>query len=58
MCIKYIIFYYLAADYDSVYVDAESLEDASAIADAFSHKSGATIVGICPEFILKSWYYE
>jgi hypothetical protein len=55
---KYVIFYYLAFDYDYVYVNAESLEDASAIADAFSHKSGATIVGICPEYLLNTWYHE
>ena len=55
---KYIIFYYLASAYDKVFVDAESLEDASATADAFSRKSGATIVGICPEFLLKTWYHE
>lgn len=55
---KYIIFYYLVFDYDCVYVNAESLKDASAIADAFSRKSGATIVGICPEFLLNTWHYE
>lgn len=33
---KYIIFYYLAFDYDNVRVDAESLSDAISIADAFS----------------------
>lgn len=55
---KYIIFYYLAFDYDYVCVDAESLADASAIADAFSHKSGAIIVGICPEYLLNTWYHE
>lgn len=55
---KYIIFYYLASDYDYVYVNAESLGDASAVADAFSHKSGAIIVGICPEFLLNNWCHE
>lgn len=55
---KYIIFYYLAFDYDNVRVDAESLSDAISIADAFSRKSGATIVGICPEFLLNTWRYE
>lgn len=55
---KYVIFYFLVFDYDSVYVDADSLEDASAIADAFSRKSGVTIVGICPEFLLNTWYHE
>lgn len=55
---KYVIFYCLVSDYDYVYVDAESLEDASATADAFSRKSGATIVGICPEYLLRTWYHE
>lgn len=55
---KYIIFYCLAFDYDNVRVDAESLSDAISIADAFSRKSDATIVGVCPEFLLNSWYHE
>lgn len=49
---KYVIFYYLASGYDKVFVDAESLQDATSIADAFSAKSGAVIVGICPELLL------
>lgn len=52
---KYIIFYYLASGYDKVSVDAESFEDAIAIADAFSTKSGALIVGICPELLLNMY---
>lgn len=55
---KFVIFYYLVSDYDYFYIDAESLEDASAIADAFSRKSSAIIVGICPEFLLNTWYHE
>lgn len=55
---KYVIFYYLASDYEYVYVDAESLEDAFDIADSFSHKFGATIVGICPGYLLNTWYHE
>ena len=55
---KYVIFYCLAFDYDNVLVDAESLSDAVSIANAFSFKSGATIVGICPEFLLNTWYHE
>lgn len=55
---KYVIFYYLAFDYDYVYVNAESLENASVIADAFSRESGATIVGICPEYLLNILYHE
>ena len=55
---KYVIFYCLNSDYESVYVDAESLKDASAIADAFSRKSGATIVAICLEYLLNTWPHE
>lgn len=52
---RYVIFYYLASGYDKVFVDAESLEDASVIADAFSRKSGAVIVGLCPELLLNMY---
>lgn len=55
---KYIIFYHSSLGYDNVRVDAESLSDAISIADAFSRKFGAVIVGICPEFLLDSWYNE
>lgn len=49
---KYVIFYYLASDFDKVLIDADSLQDATVTADFFSRKSGAVIVGICPEFLL------
>ena len=52
---KYLIFYYLASAYDKVVVDAESLQDAIVTADAFSAKSGAVIVGICPELLLNMY---
>lgn len=55
---KYVIFYFLNSDYNYVYVYAESLEDASATADALVRKFDATIIGICPEFLLKTWYHE
>lgn len=55
---KYIIFYRLAFDCDNVRVDAESLSDAISIADAFSRTFGATIIGVCPEFLLNHWYHE
>ena len=50
--IKYIIFYCLAFEYDKVLVNADSLSDAVAIADSFSRKTGAVIVGVCPELLL------
>ena len=55
---KYVIFYYLASDYDKVFVFAESLKSAIATADAFSAKSGAVIVGIIPLYLLKMCRYE
>lgn len=55
---RYVIFYYLAFDYDKVFVNAESLKDVALIAESFSRKSGAVIVGICPEFLLNNWCHE
>lgn len=55
---KYVIFYYLASEYGYVYVDAESLQDCLITADSFSHKSGAVIVGVCPELLLNIWCHE
>ena len=52
---KYVIFYRLAFGYDKVFVNAESLQDATSIADAFSRKSGAVIIGICPELLLNMY---
>jgi len=52
---KYVIFYRLPSGYDKVLVDAESLQDATSIADAFSRKSGAVIIGICPELLLNTY---
>ena len=43
---KYIIFYATSNCYDSVIVDAESLDDASEIAQAFSCAHAVTIIGI------------
>lgn len=54
---KYIIFYYLAFDYNKLLVNAESLQDAIAIAARFSAESGAVIVGICPELLLNMYYH-
>jgi len=55
---KYVIFYYWLSDYDKVFVYAESLKSVIAIADAFSRKSGAIIIGICPELLLNLWHHE
>ena len=55
---RHVIFYCLASDYNKVLVDAESLKEAALIADSFSRKTGAVVVGICPEFLLNNWHHE
>lgn len=55
---RFVIFYYLASDYDKVFVFAESLKEAVATADAFSRKSGAIIVGVFPDYLLNAWKHE
>ena len=55
---SYVIFYYLASDYDKVSVDAESFQDAVSLADAFSAESGALIVGVCSEFLLNVFCHD
>lgn len=56
--INYIIFYCLAFEYDKVLVNADSLSDAVAIADSFSRKTGAVVVGVCPELLLNVYCHE
>lgn len=55
---KYIIFYYLASEYNKVSVDAESLTDALDISGAFFRQTGAVIVGVCPELLLNIYCHE
>lgn len=55
---KYIIFYKKDSEFDSFLVLSESLKEASATADAFALRTGAVIVGICPEFLLNLWHHE
>lgn len=55
---KYVVFYCLDSDYSYFYVNAVSLKDAFITADVFSRKFDATIVGICPEYLLNNWNYE
>lgn len=55
---RFVIFYYLHADYSHVYVDAVDLPDALVSATLFAAKSGATIVSVCLEYLLNSWKYE
>lgn len=55
---KYIIFYKADSVFDSIFIMSESLKDASAAADAFALRTGAVIVGICPEFLLETCRHE
>lgn len=55
---KFVIFYCLGLDYDHVYVDAESLQDAIFTSEVFHRQTGAVILGVCPEHLLNSWYYD
>lgn len=54
--LKYIIFFKRDSEFDSVFVMSESLKDASATADAFALRTGAIIIGICPEFLINNYY--
>jgi hypothetical protein len=54
---KYIIFYSLDLDYNKVLIEAKSLKDAVATADAFSRKTGAIVVGVCLELLVKVYSY-
>lgn len=53
---KFIIFFKGDSEFDSISVMSESLKDASATADAFALRTGAVIVGICPEFLINNYY--
>lgn len=55
---RFVIFYYLHANYSHVYVDAVDLSDALAYAISFAAKSGATIVSVCLEYLLNAWKHE
>jgi len=55
---RFVIFYHFHADYSHVYVNAVDLSDALAYATSFAAKSGATILGIFPEYLLNVWKHE
>lgn len=55
---RFVIFYALpTGDCDSVYIHAADFEDACSISDHFNSQSGYTILGVCPEHLLKFWFY-
>lgn len=56
--VRFVIFYYLHDDYSHVYVNAINLSEALAYANSFAAKSGATIVGVCLEYLLNAWKHE
>lgn len=51
---KFIIFYATSTHYDSVVVDAESLDDAFEIAKTFSRAHALTLIGVFD----KTCYFE
>ena len=55
---RFVIFYYLHADYSHVYVNAVDLSDALAYANSFAAKSGAIILGVFPDYLLNYLKHE
>lgn len=55
---KFVIFYYADSDYRHFSVDAPSLTDAEKTADAYALRTGAIIVGVFPERLLKMYRHE
>lgn len=55
---RFVIFYSPPiGDCDSVCIDASSFDDACIIADSFNFKFGYIILGVCPEYLIKSCFY-
>lgn len=55
---KFVVFYHADSDYRHFSVEASSLSDAEKTANAFALRTGAIIVGIIPEYLLKMYRYE
>ena len=55
---RFVIFYYLHADYSHIHVNAVDLSEALACANSFVAKSGATILGVFPEYLLNFLRHE
>ena len=55
---RFVIFYYSHGDYSHVYVNVVDLSDALACANSFAAKSGATILGVFPEYLLNFLRHE
>lgn len=51
---KFVVFYQADSDYQHFFVEASSLSDAEKTANAFALRTGAIIVGIFPEHLLKN----
>lgn len=55
---KFVVFYQVDSDYRHFSLEASSLDDAEKTADAFALRTGAIIVGIFPEHLLKMYCHE
>lgn len=55
---KFVIFYSADSDYRHFSVEASSLSDAEKTANAFALRTGAIIVGVFPERLLKMYCHE
>lgn len=51
---KFVVFYHADSDYRHFPVEASSLGDAEKTANAFALRTGAIIVGIFPQHLLKN----
>lgn len=55
---KFVIFYYADSDYQYFSVEDSCLGNAAKTANAFALRTGAIIVGVFPERLLKMYHHE
>lgn len=55
---KFVIFYYADSDYQHFSVESSTLSEAEKTANAFALRTGAIIVGVFPERLLKKYRNE
>lgn len=55
---KFVISYYADSDYQHFSVDASCLSEAGKTANAYALRTGAIIVGVFPERLLKMYRHE
>lgn len=51
---KFVVFYQADSDYQHFFVKASSLSAAEETANAYALRTGAIIVGVFPEYLLKN----